>query len=81
MVLNACPAGRSSRVTDAGRALELLGVLAGAVVQRQDHVDAVARGMGCTELFPQGKASDEIRSLWAVLRKRLGGERVETHVA
>jgi chromosome partitioning protein len=38
-VLNSCPAGRSSRIVDAGRALALLGALAPVVAQRMEHVD------------------------------------------
>lgn len=41
-VLNACPAGRSSRIADASRALSLLGVLAPVMVQRMEHVDEIA---------------------------------------
>jgi hypothetical protein len=42
-------------------ALSLLGVLAPAMVQPMEHVDAVGLGLGVTELG--GKAADETRPL------------------
>jgi chromosome partitioning protein len=68
-VLNACPAGRSGRIADASRALSLLGVLAPAMVQRMEHVDAVGLGLGVTELG--GKAADETNALWAWIKQRI----------
>jgi chromosome partitioning protein len=75
-VLNAAPAGRDARIKDAGRALALLGVLAmPAIGQRADHVDAIGLGLGVTEFAPEGKAAEEIRSLWRWIRRRIGMER------
>lgn len=71
LVLNACPAGRSARLSDAGRALSLLGALADPpIVQRTDHVDAMGFGLGVTEINPAGKAAEEIRALWQWLKRR-----------
>jgi chromosome partitioning protein len=71
-VLNQCPPGRLARATDAGKALGLLGVLAQPfVVQRADHLDAMALGLGVTERDPNGKASEEIRQLWQWVHKRM----------
>jgi chromosome partitioning protein len=71
-VLNACPAGRSARLEDAGRALSLLGILATPpIVLRADHVDAIGLGMGVTESNGTGKAAEEIRQLWTWVKRRL----------
>lgn len=72
-VLNACPPGRSPRSADAAKALSLLNVLAQPfIATRADHMDAVALGLGVTERDPNGKAADEIRTLWAWVKKNLG---------
>jgi chromosome partitioning protein len=68
-VLNSCPAGRSSRIADASRALALLGVLAPIVTQRMEHVDAIGLGLGVTELG--GKAGAEISALWIWIKQRM----------
>lgn len=71
-VINQCPAGRSPRIQDASRALGLLGVLASPpIVQRSDHQDAIAFGLGVTEHDPHGKGADEIRQLWAWINRKL----------
>ena len=71
-VLNQCPPGRSGRPQDAGRALGLLGVLAQPfIAQRAAHLDALALGVGVTELAGDGKAADEIRQLWHWIDRRL----------
>jgi chromosome partitioning protein len=70
-VLNACAAGRSSRLEDASRALALLGVLAmPPIVQRADHVDALGLGLGVTEM-PDSKAAVEIAALWQWINRRM----------
>lgn len=73
-VLNCCaPNTRSARMTDAARALSLLNVLAEPfIVQRNDHMDAMALGLGVTEHDPNGKAADEMRDLWKWVRNRIG---------
>jgi chromosome partitioning protein len=67
-VLNGCPPGRSARVSDAGRALTMMGEAAPSIVYRLDHVDAMGSGRGVTEL--PGKAGEEIRVLWSWLKAR-----------
>jgi len=66
-VLNQCaPQGKGGRLSDAAKALGLLGALAQPpIALRADHQDAFALGLGVTEHDPNGKASEEIRSLWA----------------
>jgi chromosome partitioning protein len=74
-VLNQCPAGRSSRTSDAYRVLSLGGVVAGpTLATRADHVDALAAGAGVTERDPQGKAAVEIRALYEWLICKLEGK-------
>ena len=81
-VLNACAAGRSSRLEDASRALSLLGVLAiPPIVQRADHVDALGLGQGVTELAGDGKAAAEMAALWAWIDRRMEEPNVEAAVA
>jgi chromosome partitioning protein len=70
-VLNQCPPGRSIRTSDAFRALQLMGAVAGTTVaMRADHLDALAQGLGVTERDPHGKAAGEVRELlqWLMLR-------------
>lgn len=42
-----------------------------ALVDRDDHRDAIARGLGVTEHAPAGKAAAEIKSLWDEIRPLL----------
>jgi chromosome partitioning protein len=71
-VLNQAPSGRTARPLDASRALGLLGVLAQPfIVQRADHLDAMALGQGVTERDPHGKAAEEIRQLWTWINQRM----------
>jgi chromosome partitioning protein len=75
IVLNQIPAGRSGRIQDASRALALLGVLAPTnIVQRNDHQDAIAYGLGVTEHDPQGKAAEEVRRFWQYIKRRMEGQ-------
>ena len=72
-VLTQCPSGPTPRASDAYRALQLDGIVAGtAVAMRVDHVDALAHGLGVTERSPTGKAAAEIRDLlqWVLNRMR-----------
>lgn len=74
-VLNHCAAGRASRMQDAARALSLLGVLAEPfVVQRTDHMDALAFGRGVTEHDTHGKAANEMRELWTWVKRKMEGK-------
>jgi chromosome partitioning protein len=70
-ILNQTPS-RSFRLSEAANALNMWGVLAlPYVVQRNDHQDALGVGLGVTEYAPAGKAADEMRALWAWVKKRL----------
>jgi len=72
-VLNQCPAGgRTSRTSNAFRALQLIGPVCDAsVALRSDHMDALAAGLGVTEQAPSGKAAAEVREVldWVLTRK------------
>jgi chromosome partitioning protein len=72
-VLNQCPPGqRNARATEAAEGLHMMGVLAEPfMATRADYQDAVASGLGVTEYAPHGKAADEVRQLWAWVRKQL----------
>jgi chromosome partitioning protein len=73
-ILNQCPPGpRSSRAHDGARALELMGGLVTPMIaSRVDYQTAAVTGQGVTELNPQGKAAEEMRELWASVKRRLG---------
>lgn len=72
-ILNQCPAMQESqRVSDGAAALEAMGGLLRPLVgARVDYQEAARRGLGVTEVDPDGKAADEIRHLWASLKRRL----------
>ena len=72
-VLNQCPPlPRNSRSTEAAAGLQLLGVLAEpTIIQRADHQDAIAAGLGVTEYAPREKAAEEIRMLWEWIDHRM----------
>ena len=76
-VLNQCPPGpRNVRAMEAAAGLHLMGVLAEPfMATRADYQDAVASGLGVTEYAPQGKAAEEVRQLWAWVRKQLNNEK------
>lgn len=72
-VLNQAPA-RSTRLNEAASGLKMMGVLAQPPIgQRNDHQDAIGIGQGVTEFSPHGKAADEIRELWAWVKKKMKG--------
>jgi chromosome partitioning protein len=79
-ILNQCPATpRSARALDAAQKLSQLGVLAEPMIAaRIDHQDAIAAGLGVTELAGEGRAACEIKALWSWIESRLG--RSERHV-
>lgn len=72
-VLNQCPpSARGARAAEAAEGLHMLGVLAEPfLATRADFQDAIASGQGVTEYAPHGKAADEVRQLWAWVKKRL----------
>ncbi|MBB4198374.1 ATPase [Rhodoblastus sphagnicola] len=73
-VLNQCPTSRqNARVEEGVATLEALGVLMTPLIaSRVDYQEAARRGLGVTEVNPNGAAAEEIRALWASVRKRLG---------
>jgi chromosome partitioning protein len=44
------------------------------IVQRNDHKDAIAYGLGVTEHDPDGRAAEEIRLLWQWIKRKLEGK-------
>ncbi len=72
-ILNQCPPMQESqRVTDGAAALESMGgLLRPLVASRVAFQEAAREGMGPTELEPDGKAAEEMRTLWASLKRRL----------
>lgn len=80
-VLNQAPS-RSFRLSEAASALNMWGVLAMPyIVQRNDHQDALGAGLAVTEFAPESKAADEIRALWAWVKKRLNVKGADYAVA
>lgn len=71
-VLNQCPVGgRTSRTSNAYRALQLVGqVCEPTLALRSDHMDAMVAGLGVTEHAGASKAAAEIRALldWVLMR-------------
>lgn len=82
-VLNQCPPmADSARVQEGMSALEAMGgVLSPLVVSRADYQEAARYGFGPTEYAPAGKAADEMRQLWASLKRRLSRQRATTKKA
>jgi chromosome partitioning protein len=72
-VLNQCPILQESRRLQEGAAsLEALGgLLRPMITSRVDYQEAIRRGLGPTEVNPDGAAAEEIRQLWVSLRRRL----------
>ena len=72
-VLNQCPpAQQNARVEEGMKALEAMGaLLSPLVLARVDYQEAARRGWGATEWNGAGAAADEMRALWASLKKRL----------
>jgi chromosome partitioning protein len=72
-VLNQCPITQESRrVQEQAAALEALGgLLRPLVTSRVDYQEAIRRGLGPTEVNPEGPAAEEMRALWKSLRQRL----------
>ncbi|MGD0632875.1 MAG: ParA family protein [Beijerinckiaceae bacterium] len=73
-VLNQCPPMQESqRVQDGTAALESMGgLLRPLISSRVAYQEAARSGLGATEIDGDGKAGDEIRQLWASLKRRLG---------
>lgn len=72
-ILNQAPV-RSSRTSEAVSALRMLGIIAEPpITQRNDHQDAIGNGLGVTEFNSEGKAAEEVRSLWRWIKNKLQG--------
>jgi chromosome partitioning protein len=72
-LLNQCPpAQQSSRIEDGAKALEAMGgLLTPLVSTRVDYQEAARHGLGVTELNPHGVAAEEMRDLWASVKRRM----------
>jgi len=72
-LLNQCPpAQQSARIAEGVEALEELGGLLSPLVQsRVDYQEAGRHGWGVTEINPNGAAAEEIRALWASIKRRI----------
>ena len=72
-LLNQCPpAQQSARVDDGVAALEEMGgLISPLVLSRVDYQEAARHGWGVTEINPDGAAAEEMRALWASLKRRL----------
>ena len=72
-VLNQCPiVHESRRIQEGVAALEQLGgLLRPLITTRVDYQESIRRGLGPTEINPDGAAAEEIRQLWNSLRRRL----------
>ena len=72
-MLNQCPpVQQSARVQNAVAALEEIGgLISPLVATRVDFQDAARRGLGVTEVNPNGGAAQEIRALWESLKRRV----------
>ena len=81
-VLNQCPPTyRSSRASDAAKALSQLGVLAEPMLSaRIDFQDAITAGLGVTEYARGSRAAQEIEAFWGWIRAQLDGSGSENLV-
>ncbi len=72
-LLNQCPPSQqSARIEDGAKALEAMGgLLTPLVSTRVDYQEAARHGLGVTELNPHGVAAEEMRDLWASVKRRL----------
>jgi chromosome partitioning protein len=72
-LLNQCPpAQQSARVQEGVETLEAMGgLLSPLVSSRVDYQEAARHGFGVTELNPAGQAADEMRKLWASIKRRM----------
>ena len=72
-LLNQCPpAQQSLRVDQGAKALQAMGgLLAPLVSARVDYQEAARLGLGVGELHPRGVAAQEMRELWASIKRRL----------
>ena len=76
-VLNQCPPTyRSTRASEAAKSLNRLGILAEPMLSaRMDFQDAIAAGLGVTEYARDGRAAQEIATLWSWSRGQMAGSK------
>jgi chromosome partitioning protein len=76
-VLNQCPPTyRSTRASEAAKSLNRLGILAEPMLcARMDFQDAIAAGLGVTEYAHDGRAAQEIATLWSWSRVQITGSK------
>jgi chromosome partitioning protein len=66
------PAQQSARVEQGAKALQAMGgLLAPMVSARVDYQEAARHGLGVAELHPSSIAAQEMRELWASVKRRL----------
>ena len=66
------PAQQSGRVEQGAKALQAMGgLLAPMVSARVDYQEAARHGLGVAELHPSSVAAQEMRELWASVKRRL----------
>jgi chromosome partitioning protein len=72
-LLNQCPpAQQSARVDEGVKALEAMGgLISPLIASRVDYQEAARHGYGVSEINPHGHAADEMRKLWASIKKRM----------
>ena len=72
-LLNQCPpAQQSARVDEGVKALEAMGgLISPLIASRVDYQEAARLGYGVSEVNPHGHAADEMRKLWASIKKRM----------
>jgi chromosome partitioning protein len=72
-VLNQCPpAQQTTRVEEGAAALEEMGgLITPLILARVDYQEAARHGWGVTEINPNGAAAEEIKTLWASIKRRL----------
>jgi chromosome partitioning protein len=82
-ILNQCPPTyRNSRASEAAKGLTCLGVLAEPMLSaRVDFQDAMAAGLGVTEYAREGRAAQEIETLWSWTCNQLGAPKGEMPLA
>ena len=82
-LLNQCPPSQqSARVDEGVVALEAMGgLISPLVTSRVDYQDSARHGLGVTEWNPNGEAADEMRKLWASIKRRFGKAKSVTRKA
>jgi chromosome partitioning protein len=82
-VLNQCPpAQQTTRVEEGAAALEEMGgLITPLILARVDYQEAARHGWGVTEINPNGAAAEEIKTLWASIKRRLAKGKVPARKA